>query len=64
MASSDRTVANGHVSWQNQETNHNGEIVTTQMNVKDIETGDHKFYDRLTGEQGVAFGKERLRDWK
>ena len=63
--SSDRIVKNGSVSWNNYEGNkgsHN--IQATQMNVKDISTGDHKWYNTQSGKSGVALGTERERDWK
>ena len=62
--SSKRTSSEGKVSWQNYGQNSQGENITTQMNVKDTSTGDHTWYKPLTGEQGVAVGTERQRDWR
>lgn len=55
--SSDRIVKEGKVSWNNYPgTKESRDIVATQMNVKDTETGDHTFYSPSSGRSGVAGG--------
>ena len=55
--SSQRVVKDGVVTWNNhQGTKQNHEVNATQMNSKNIETGDHTFYNTKTGRSGVALG--------
>lgn len=55
--SSARVVSEGKVSWNNHEGSKDShEVQVTQMNVKDINTGDHTFYNAKSGVMGVAGG--------
>ena len=55
--SSSRVSNDGKVSWNNYEgTKQSHEVNATQMNVKDIESGDHTFYNPKSGKMGVALG--------
>lgn len=56
--SSKRVVKDGKVSWNNHEgTKESHEVNATQMNVKDIKSGDHTFYNPKSGKMGVALGE-------
>lgn len=55
--SSQRVSSDGKVSWNNYEgTKQSHEVNASQMNVKDVESGDHTFYNTKSGKMGVALG--------
>ena len=52
-----RMAKDGKVTWNNHEgTKASHEVNATQMNSKDISTGDHRFYNTKTGVSGIALG--------
>ncbi len=55
--SSKRVVKDGKVYWNNVAgTKQSQDVNVTQMNVKDLKTGEHMFYNPKSGVQGVAGG--------
>lgn len=56
-SSSDRVVKEEKVSWSNYEGSKDyHEINATQMNIKDLKTGDHIYYNTKSGKMGAALG--------
>ena len=55
--SSPRIVQDEKVSWNQYDgSKKSHDVNVTQMNSKDIETGDHTFYNPKQGRSGVALG--------
>lgn len=55
--STGRMCKDGVVTWNNHEgTKASHEVNVTQMNSKNVNTGDHTFYNQKSGVMGVAGG--------
>lgn len=55
--SSKRTIVDGKVGWNGYDgSKESHDINVTQMNIKDVNTGDHIYYNPKQGRQGVALG--------
>ena len=52
-------------SWNNYDgMKDSHDVQATQMNEKNLQTGEHIYYNTKLGREGATVGKERERDWK